>query len=130
MLNKMKFMFNLLSAVLVMFIIMTNVVFADSVQNLVMQSGGMSGQVIMMAVLFGAMYFLLIRPQNKKAKEHKDLISGLNNGDEVITAGGMLGVVIKVIDRFVVLAIADGVEVKVQKQAVAQILPKGTVKSL
>lgn len=130
MLSKMKFILNLLSAALVMFIITTNLAYADTSKEAAIQSGSMSSQVIMMVVLFGAMYFLLIRPQNKKAKEHKDLILSLNNGDEVITVGGLLGKVIKVIDHFVVLAIADGVEVAVQKQAIAQILPKGTLKSL
>lgn len=129
MLNKMKFILNLLSAALVMFIITTNLAYADLSKE-VAQSDNMLNQIIMMVVLFGAMYFLLIRPQNKKAKEHKDLILSLNNGDEVITVGGLLGKVIKVIDHFVVLAIADGVEVAVQKQAIAQILPKGTLKSL
>lgn len=130
MLSKMKFILNLLSAALVMFIITTNLAYADISKEAAIQSGSMSSQIIMMVVLFGAMYFLLIRPQNKKAKEHKDLILSLNNGDEVITVGGLLGKVIKVIDHFVVLAIADGVEVAVQKQAIAQILPKGTLKSL
>ena len=128
MLNKIKLMLNILSILVVTFIITTNIAFAE-VHDTVMQ-GGMSGQIIMMAVLFGAMYFLLIRPQSKKAKEHKELLSGLNNGDEVITAGGLLGKVNKVIDHFVVLTIADGVEVAIQKQAIAQILPKGTLKSL
>ncbi len=130
MLSKMKFILNLLSAALVMFIITTNLAYADISKEAAIQSGSMSSQIIMMVVLFGAMYFLLIRPQNKKAKEHKDLILSLNNGDEVITVGGLLGKVIKVIDHFVVLAIADGVEVAVQKQAISQILPKGTLKSL
>ncbi len=128
MLNKIKLVLNVLSAALLMFIITTNIAYADAA-NAAMQ-GSMSGQIIMMAVLFGAMYFLLIRPQSKKTKEHRELLSGLNNGDEVITAGGLLGKVNKVIDHFVVLTIADGVEVAVQKQAIAQILPKGTLKSL
>jgi len=128
MLNKIKLVLNVLSAALLMFIITTNIAYADAA-NAAMQ-GSMSGQIIMMAVLFGAMYFLLIRPQSKKTKEHRELLSGLNNGDEVITAGGLLGKVNKVIDHFVVLTIADGVKVAVQKQAIAQILPKGTLKSL
>lgn len=130
MLSTLKLLLNILSAILVMFIVVTNIAFADAVKDAVNNPGSMSGQVIMMAVLFGAMYFLLIRPQSKKAKEHRELLSGLNNGDEVITSGGLLGKVKKVIDHFVVLAIADGVEVTVQKQAIAQMLPKGTIKSL
>ena len=97
MLNKIKLVLNVLSAALLMFIITTNIAYADAA-NAAMQ-GSMSGQIIMMAVLFGAMYFLLIRPQSKKTKEHRELLSGLNNGDEVITAGGLLGKVNKVIDH-------------------------------
>ncbi len=129
MLNKMKLLLNTLSAILFILIITTNKACAAASETWI-QSSGMSGQIIMMAVCFGAMYFLLIKPQSKKAKEHKELIYGLNNEDEVITSGGLLGRVSRVIDNFVILTIADGVEVVVQKQAVAQRLQKGTIKSL
>ena len=126
----MKITLNILSAILLMFIIGTNIVFADAGGAAGSQSGSIAGQMSMMALLFGAMYFVLIKPQNKKAKEHRDLLASISNGDEVITAGGMLGKVIKVMDSFVVLGVANGVEVVVQKQAIAQMLPKDTMKSI
>ena len=75
-------------------------------------------------------YFLLIRPQSKRAKEHKQMISSLAKGDEVVTTGGLLGRVTEVGENFVAVEIADGVQVKVQKNAVAGLMPKGTIKSL
>src|ERR1700756_3465906 len=74
-------------------------------------------------------YFLLIRPQQKKAKEHQALVSKLSAGDEVVTTGGILGKVIEVGDSFVTLEVADGVRVKVQKFQVGSLMPKGTLKS-
>jgi preprotein translocase subunit YajC len=124
----MKITLNILSAILLMFIIATNIAFADTAAA--PQQGGVAGQVLMMVLVFGAMYFVLIKPQNKKAKEHRELLASVNTGDEVITAGGMLGKVIKVMDSFVVLGVANGVEVVVQKQAIAQMLPKDTIKSI
>ncbi len=75
-------------------------------------------------------YFLMWRPQAKRNKEHKELIAGLNKGDEVVTNGGIAGRVTKVTDDFAVVEIAEGVEIKVQKFAVAQTLPKGTLKAI
>lgn len=75
-------------------------------------------------------YFLLWRPQSKRAKEHKQLISSLDKGDEVVTSGGIAGRIVRVKDDFVVLQVADGVELKVQKIAVAAALPKGTLKEV
>lgn len=83
--------------------------------------------IIGMMVLF---YFFLIRPQNKRAKEHRELVSALAKGDEVVTAGGMLGKVTKVTDDYVVIEIAQNMEIKVQKQSVQATLPKGTIKSI
>lgn len=80
--------------------------------------------LILLVVVF---YFLLIRPQSKKAKEHKNLLTALKKGDEVVTAGGTLGKITKVEDSFISLEIAKEVIVKVQKQAVTQKLPKGSV---
>ena len=94
------------------------------------KQSGMSGQIIMIAVLFGGMYFLMIRPQSKRAKEHSNLLAGLVKGDEVVTTGGLVGKINKVVDQFLILIIAEGVEVTVQKQAVAFVLPKGTLKSI
>lgn len=75
-------------------------------------------------------YFMLIRPQQKRAKEHQTLISSVAKDDEVIIAGGLLGKVTKVTDQFLVVAIAEGIEVKVQKQAVSSSVPKGTLKNI
>lgn len=99
------------------------------------QAGGQAGNplmsnMVMIFVLFAMMYFLLIRPQSKKAKEHRALLDSLTTGDEVVTTGGLVGKIARVADNFFVLTIADGVEVPVQKQAVTLALPKGTLKSI
>lgn len=80
-------------------------------------------------VLFGIFYFMLIRPQMKRAKEQRAMIGALNRGDEVLTNGGILGRVDSIADQFVTLEIASGVIVKLQKQAISTVLPKGTLKS-
>ena len=79
-------------------------------------------------VLF-VFYFLLIRPQQKRAKEHQAMLSKIATGDEVVTTGGILGRVADVGDGFLTLEIADGVRIKVQKAQVSQLVPKGTYKS-
>ncbi len=79
-------------------------------------------------IMFVLMYFLLIRPQQKRAKEHKTLLSALKTGDEVVTNGGIIGTVASVDESFATLVIADGVVVKVQKQGINQKLPKGSAK--
>ena len=81
-------------------------------------------------VIFIVFYFLLIRPQSKKAKEHKQLVEALAKGDEVVTNGGLLGKLTKVGDSFVDVEIAEGVTVKLQRHAVANVMPKGTIKGL
>lgn len=91
---------------------------------------GIMGQVIFFAGFILIFYFLIWRPQSKRAKEHKELMSGLNKGDEVVTSGGMAGRIVKVADDFIVLEIADNIEVKVQKVAIAAALPKGTLKDI
>ncbi len=91
--------------------------------------GGMS-MIIMMVVLFGLMYFMMIRPQMKRQKEHRALIAGLAKGDEVVTNGGIAGRVEEVGETFITVEIADNVKVKVQKGAVQQVLPKGSLKSV
>jgi preprotein translocase subunit YajC len=78
--------------------------------------------------IFVVFYFLLIRPQSKKAKEHKQMVAALAKGDEVVTNGGMLGKLTKVGDNFVELEVAEGIRIKIQRQAVANLMPKGTVK--
>ena len=82
--------------------------------------------MIFLAVVF---YFLIIRPQSKRAKEHKAMLSELSKGDEVATNGGLLGKVVKIGENFVEIEVADNVTVRVQKQAVSNLMPKGTLKS-
>jgi preprotein translocase subunit YajC len=72
---------------------------------------------------------MLIRPQSKRAKEHRAMLAALAAGDEVVTSGGILGRVVEVGDNFVTIEVADGVQLKVQKGQVAALMPKGTVKS-
>lgn len=88
------------------------------------------GNVLMLGGFLLIFYFMLIRPQSKRAKEHQALITSIAKDDEVIVNGGILGKVIRVTDQFIVVAIADGVEMKVQKQAVSASIPKGTIKSI
>ncbi len=80
-------------------------------------------------VIFAVFYFMLIRPQMKRSKDHRNLVSQLAKGDEVITNGGLLGRITDVSDSFVTLELADNIQVKLQRQAVANIMPKGTIKS-
>ncbi|HYQ71861.1 MAG TPA: preprotein translocase subunit YajC [Gammaproteobacteria bacterium] len=80
--------------------------------------------------IFIVFYFLLIRPQSKKAKEHKQMVEALAKGDEIVTNGGLLGRITKVGDNFVELEVSEGVTVKVQRQAAASLMPKGTIKGL
>jgi preprotein translocase subunit YajC len=87
------------------------------------------GSLIMLGGFFAIFYFMLWRPQSKRAKEQRQMINNLAKGDEVVTTGGILGKVTKITDAFVVLALSEGVEVLVQKQAVAGCLPKGTIKA-
>jgi len=81
-------------------------------------------------VIFVIFYFLLIRPQSKKAKEQKQMIGALAKGDEIVTNGGVLGKITKVGDSFLTLEVADGVQLNIQRQAVATLMPKGTIKEL
>ena len=83
-----------------------------------------------MILIFVVFYFLLIRPQQKKAKEHRAMLAALQKGEEVVTAGGVIGKVSKLSDQYATLEIAPGIEVSVQRSAIAQLLPKGTIKSL
>ena len=78
--------------------------------------------------IFVVFYFLLIRPQSKKAKEHKQMVEALAKGDEVVTNGGLLGRITKVGDNFLEVEVAENIRVKVQRQAIASLMPKGTVK--
>ncbi|MEY4362758.1 MAG: hypothetical protein RLZZ24_110 [Pseudomonadota bacterium] len=92
--------------------------------DLVSSLTGMLPLILMFVVL----YFVMIRPQMKRQKEHKAMIDALAKGDEVATAGGLLGKVTKLDDHSIAMEVASGVEVQVQRHAVVQVLPKGTVK--
>ena len=92
-------------------------------------TGGLM-QLLPMILMFAVLWFLMIRPQMKKAKEHKALVAALAKGDEVVTGGGLVGKIAKVGENYVTLEIAEGTEVVVQKPAIGLVLPKGTLKSL
>ena len=83
-----------------------------------------------LVLLFVLLYFLMIRPQMKRAKEHKTMTEALQKGDEVVTGGGVLGRITKVGDNYVTLQVAENVEIQVQKAAIQTMLPKGTIKSV
>jgi len=106
-----------------------NTLIPDAFAQAAPAGGGGMAPLLMMVVFIGIFYFLLIRPQQKKAKDHQNLVSKLATGDEVVTTGGLLGKVVEVGDSFITLEIADGVRVKVQKFQVSQLMPKGTLKS-
>src|SRR5579862_1042111 len=94
-------------------------------------AGGSQGIIAFLpfVVLLAVFYFLLIRPQNKRAKEQREMLSKIAQGDEVATTGGILGKVTAVGEQYLTLEIANGVSIKLQKHQVGQLLPKGTVKS-
>ena len=94
------------------------------------QSGGTLELILPLLLMFGIFYFLLIRPQQKKAKEHKAMVEALGKGDEVITNGGLLAKITDVDENFLTCKISDNVEVKVQRHAITSVLPKGTIKNL
>ena len=91
--------------------------------------GDLSGLIFLVgfALIF---YFMVWRPQSKRAKDHKALVAALNKGDEVVTSAGLLGKVTKIDDDYVVLSVADNVELKFQKMHVSAALPKGTIKEI
>jgi preprotein translocase subunit YajC len=97
-------------------------------------AGGMPGGDIMtflpMIAIFVVFYFLLIRPQQKRAKETKAMLAALQKGDEVVTAGGLVGRIAKLTDQYAAVEIAPNVEINVQRGAISQLLPKGTIKAL
>ena len=91
--------------------------------------GGGLGGLLFPIVLIGVMYFLMIRPQMKRQKEHRAMLDKLGNGDEVITNGGIAGTVTDIGDNFVTVEVASNVQLRVQRGAIANVLPKGTLKS-
>ncbi len=92
-----------------------------------MQSTLMS--MLPLLLMFAVLYFVMIRPQMKKQKEHRAMIEALAKGDEIVTAGGLLGKVSKIGDAYIGVELASGVEVQMQRNAVVQVLPKGTLKA-
>ncbi|MCE5387988.1 MAG: preprotein translocase subunit YajC [Acidithiobacillus sp.] len=96
-------------------------------------SGGPEGMILQflpLIIIFGIFYFLLIRPQSQKAKAQRQMIAALAKGDEVITSGGLLGRVMQLNEEYLHLEIAEGIIVKIQRNAVSMVLPKGTLKKL
>lgn len=91
--------------------------------------GGGMQMLVFMGLFFVVFYFLLIRPQNKRAKEHRAMLGALATGNEVVTTGGILGKITAVSDNFVTLEIANGVAIKVQKAQIAALMPNGTIKN-
>ncbi len=91
-------------------------------------SGTLLG-MLPLVVIFVVFYFLLIRPQQKRQKEHREMVAKLVAGDEIVTGGGVLGKVIEVGDSFVQVEIASGVQVKIQRHTIGAVMPKGTMKS-
>ncbi len=106
--------------------------FTNDVMAATAGAGGQSPMSsIFMLVIFGLIfYFMLIRPQSKRAKEHKGMVEALQKGDEVVTNGGVVGKITKVGENFITLTISENVEINVQRHAVSAALPKGTIKSI
>jgi preprotein translocase subunit YajC len=103
--------------------------YADTVSGAPQQGGGLSF-IMMFVVFFVFLYFVILRPQNKRAKEQQSLLSSLAKGDEVITAGGLLGRVTKISDQYITVGIANNVDIVMQKTSVVSVLPKGTLKTI
>ncbi|MCD6056167.1 MAG: preprotein translocase subunit YajC [Gammaproteobacteria bacterium] len=102
----------------------------DSVAGTTGTSANPFGSFAFLAVIMVVFYFLLWRPQSKRAKQHRDLITNLKVGDEVITSGGILGRVDKVNDSFLVVTLAKDLSVHVQKSAISSVVPKGTLETI
>ncbi|MFK8077357.1 MAG: preprotein translocase subunit YajC [Granulosicoccus sp.] len=104
------------------------------ISNAYAQAAGGAGGSIMgilpLLLMLPIFYFLMIRPQQKRMKEHKAMVEALKKGDEVVSNGGLGGTVTKVGDAFITMRVAEGMEVNVQKQAIAALLPNGTLKSV
>ncbi|QKT02729.1 preprotein translocase subunit YajC [Ectothiorhodospiraceae bacterium 2226] len=91
---------------------------------------GMLATFLPLIILFVVFYFLLIRPQLKRAKDHRKMVTELAKGDEIVTNGGLVGRIIELGENFMVVEVADNIQVKVQRQMISSVLPKGTMKTL
>ena len=104
------------------------------ISNAYAQAGGGAGGSIMgilpLLLMLPIFYFLMIRPQQKRMKEHKAMVAALKKGDEVVTNGGLGGTVTKVNDAFLTMRVSEGVEVNIQSHAIAALLPNGTLKAV
>src|SRR3990167_6832921 len=94
------------------------------------QEGGLMSVLQMLVIFVAVFYFLLIRPQSKRAKEQRQLMDNLMVGDEVLTAGGVIGRLTKLRDNYIVIAVSKDIELTFQKNAIASVLPKGTMESI
>jgi len=94
------------------------------------QDGGQQFQILMVFLFIAVFYFLILRPQQKRAKETKAMVDALQKGDEIVTIGGELGRVEKLGDNYLSIEVADNVVVQIQRSAVQSVLPKGTIKSV
>ena len=99
-------------------------------QNASAPAGDGFASILLIGGMFALMYFMIIRPQRKRQKEHQTLMQDLAKGDEVVTTGGILGKVLKVDDSYMVLEVSGNVELKFQKQSLHAVLPKGTIKAI
>lgn len=100
-------------------------------QDAAAATAGGSFMALLPLVLFAVVfYFLLIRPQAKRQKEHQKMVEALTKGDEIVTLGGMAGRIVEVGDNFIQVEIADGVQIKVRRQSIESVMPKGTLKDL
>ncbi len=105
--------------------------FADTAAAATPAAGAANySSLLFMVVLFAVFYLFFIRPQTKRQKEHRAMVQALTKGDEVITSGGLIGKIINTTDDYIVLEIAEGVEVKIQRMAVSSSLPKGSMKTI
>lgn len=91
------------------------------------QAGGGMSMLIMIGIFFLIMYFMIIRPQNKRAKEHNKLIDSLTNGTEVVVSNGIMGKIVGIKDDTIDLEISKGINIKVRKNSVSTVLPKGSI---
>lgn len=86
--------------------------------------------LVMIVAIFVLFYFMLIRPQNKRAKEHRLLVSNLKKGDEIVTSSGIVAKLVDLDEQFIKVTLAEGIDITMQRSAVSAVLPKGTMKSL